>query len=128
MDGSRFNEFKALYGQQAIAGFGSIEGQKVGVVANVGDVGSKEAIKISHLVNICTRRKLPLIFVQNCKLNESSASQDFPDTTESEAELIKRRGALASFIATCSVPKIALTVSGLSQHGSVTMVCDSRNL
>ena len=45
LDGSRFNEFKALYGTTLVTGFGSICGQEVGIVANNGILFSESALK-----------------------------------------------------------------------------------
>lgn len=121
LDGSKFHEFKVYYGPQAITGTGCIEGRRVGVVANIEDVGVKEAFKITHFINMCNRRKLPIIFLQNANLNEEPCNAIMEDSEE-ETDLLKARGALASMIATTNVPKIAVTLSGLSPVGSLTMV------
>ncbi len=121
MDGSKFHEFKAYYGTQAITGTGVIEGRRVGIVANIGDVGIKEALKISHFVNSCSRRRLPILFLQNSHLHEDIQTEKSNDE-EIDMGLLKCRGSLASLISTCNVPKIALTISALSQDGLLTMV------
>lgn len=120
LDGSKFHEFKAYYGTQAIAGTGVIEGRRVGIVANIGDVGIKEALKISHFVNSCSRRRLPILFIQNSHLHEDMPNEKYDE--ETEMGLLKCRGSLASLISTCNVPKVALTISALSQDGLLTMV------
>jgi len=122
LDGSKFHEFKAYYGPQAITGLGCIEGRRIGVIANVGDVDYKEALKITHFVNSCNRRKIPLLFLQNSEVQENMAPEaDLVEENEIDIHLLKCRGTLAAQIATASVPKIAITLSGLSQCGSLTM-------
>lgn len=125
LDGSKFHEFKVLYGPEAITGQGCIEGRRIGVVANCGNIGYKEALKISHFVNSCNRRRVPIMFLQNCVIEEKTGTQDYSESTEdneNEMSLLKCRASLASQIATVDVPKIALTISGLSQEGCLTMV------
>jgi len=65
VDGSRFHEFKAQYGETLITGFARIYGYPVGVVANNGVLFSESALKGAHFVQLCAQRKIPLIFLQN---------------------------------------------------------------
>ncbi|CAL8094231.1 unnamed protein product [Orchesella dallaii] len=123
LDGSKFHEFKSFYGQNAIAGMGCIEGRRIGIVANVSDVGPKEALKLSHFVNSCSRRGIPILFLQNSSVDESTCEDHgyTLDNDEIDTTVLKSRAALASAIASASVPKIGFTLSGLSQDGCLTM-------
>ena len=64
-DGSRFQEFKALYGETLVCGFAEICGNRVGIVANNGVLFSESALKGAHFVQLCRQRGIPLLFLQN---------------------------------------------------------------
>lgn len=65
VDGSKFHEFKAQYGDTLVTGFAKIYGYPVGIVANNGVLFSESALKGAHFVQLCAQRKIPLIFLQN---------------------------------------------------------------
>ena len=65
VDGSRFDEFKALYGQTLVTGFAHIHGYPVGILANNGILFSGVAVKGAHFIELCARRRMPLLFLQN---------------------------------------------------------------
>ncbi|MDE2937995.1 MAG: methylcrotonoyl-CoA carboxylase [Chloroflexota bacterium] len=65
VDGSRFHEFKAAYGETLVCGFARIWGYPVGVVANNGVLFSESALKGTHFIELCSQRGIPLIFLQN---------------------------------------------------------------
>lgn len=65
VDGSVFHEFKAQYGETLVTGFAKIHGYPVGIVANNGVLFSESALKGAHFVQLCSFRKIPLIFLQN---------------------------------------------------------------
>ena len=65
VDGSRFQEFKALYGTTMVTGFAHVYGMLVGIVANNGILFSESALKAAHFVELCSQRNIPLLFVQN---------------------------------------------------------------
>ena len=65
VDGSRFHEFKALYGETLVCGFSRIWGYPVGVVANNGVLFSESALKGTHFIELCSQRGIPLLFLQN---------------------------------------------------------------
>lgn len=65
VDGSKFREFKALYGETLVTGFARIYGYPVGIIANNGVLFSESALKGAHFVQLCAQRKIPLIFLQN---------------------------------------------------------------
>eukprot|EP00899_Mesostigma_viride_P012292 jgi/Mesvir1/21063/Mv07736-RA.1 len=64
-DGSRFSEFKKLYGTTLVTGFASIWGVPVGIVANNGVLFSDSALKGAHFIQLCNQRGIPLVFLQN---------------------------------------------------------------
>ncbi|HEY9056797.1 MAG TPA: carboxyl transferase domain-containing protein, partial [Aurantimonas sp.] len=65
VDGSRFHEFKARYGPTLVCGFAHIRGMPVGIIANNGVLFSESAVKGAHFVELCSQRKIPLVFLQN---------------------------------------------------------------
>ncbi|HEV7128379.1 MAG TPA: carboxyl transferase domain-containing protein, partial [Ktedonobacterales bacterium] len=65
VDGSRFHEFKALYGTTLVCGFAHIMGQPAGIIANNGILFSESALKATHFIELCCHRKTPLVFLQN---------------------------------------------------------------
>lgn len=65
VDGSRFHEFKALYGPTLVTGFARIHGYLVGIVANHGILFSESSLKAAHFIELCGQRNIPLVFLQN---------------------------------------------------------------
>jgi acetyl-CoA carboxylase carboxyltransferase component len=65
VDGSRFHEFKALYGTTVVTGFANIWGYPVGIIANNGVLFSESSLKVSHFIELCCARRIPLVFLQN---------------------------------------------------------------
>ncbi len=65
VDDSDFDEFKALFGTTLVCGFARIDGQLIGIVANNGILFSESAQKGAHFVELCAKRKIPLLFLQN---------------------------------------------------------------
>ena len=64
VDGSRFDEFKALYGTTLVTGFARLHGMPIGIVANNGILFSESALKGAHFIQLCNQRGIPLIFLQ----------------------------------------------------------------
>src|SRR5437773_3241287 len=85
VDGSRFHEFKALYGTTIVCGFARLEGFPIGVVANNGVLFSESALKAAHFIELCNQRRIPLVFLQNIS--------GFMVGKEYEAGGIAKRGA-----------------------------------
>ena len=65
VDGSRFHEFKKLYGDTLVCAFARIWGHEVGIVANNGILFSESALKGAHFIELCNQRGIPLVFLQN---------------------------------------------------------------
>ena len=114
VDGSRFDEFKARFGETLVTGFAHIKGCPVGIIANNGVLFSEAAQKGAHFVELCSQRKIPLIFLQN--ITGFMVGQKY------ENEGIARHGAkLVTAVATTNVPKITLLVGGSFGAGNYGM-------
>ena len=113
-DGSRFDEFKARYGTTLVTGFAHIWGMPVGIVANNGVLFSESALKGAHFVELCSQRKIPLVFLQN--ITGFMVGQSY------EAGGIAKDGAkLVTAVATTSVPKITVIIGGSFGAGNYGM-------
>lgn len=114
VDGSRFDEFKARYGTTLVCGFAHVMGMPIGIIANNGVLFSESAVKGAHFVELCSQRKIPLVFLQN--ITGFMVGQKY------EAEGIARHGAkLVTAVATTSVPKITMLVGGSFGAGNYGM-------
>ncbi len=113
-DGSRFDEFKARFGETLVTGFAHIEGCPVGIIANNGVIFSEAAQKGAHFIELCSQRAIPLIFLQNVT--------GFMVGGKYENEGIARHGAkMVTAVATTNVPKITLLVGGSFGAGNYGM-------
>jgi len=114
VDGSRFDEFKPRFGETLVTGFAHVMGCPVGIIANNGVLFSEAAQKGAHFVELCSQRKIPLVFLQN--ITGFMVGQKY------ENEGIARHGAkLVTAVATTSVPKITMLVGGSFGAGNYGM-------
>ena len=114
VDGSRFDEFKPRFGDTLVTGFAHVMGCPVGIIANNGVLFSEAAIKGAHFVELCSQRKIPLVFLQNIT--------GFMVGRQYENEGIARHGAkMVTAVATTSVPKITMLVGGSFGAGNYGM-------
>lgn len=114
VDGSKFHEFKALYGQTIVCGFARIMGYPVGILANNGVLFSESALKGTHFIEICCQRKIPLVFFQNIT--------GFMVGRKYEAGGIAKDGAkMVSAVATANVPKFTVIIAGSFGAGNYGM-------
>ncbi len=114
VDGSRFDEFKARYGTTLVTGFAHVHGLPVGIVANNGVLFSESALKGAHFVELCSQRRVPLVFLQNIT--------GFMVGRSYEAEGIAKHGAkLVTAVATTAVPKITVLIGGSFGAGNYGM-------
>ena len=114
VDGSEFDEFKALYGTTLVCGFARLMGYPVGLVANSGILFSESALKGAHFVELCCQRGVPLIFLQNIA--------GFMVGSKYEAGGIARDGAkLVTAVACAWVPKFTVIVGGSFGAGNYGM-------
>ncbi|MFQ2123641.1 carboxyl transferase domain-containing protein [Aeromonas jandaei] len=114
VDGSDFDEFKALFGTTLVTGFARICGMEVGILANNGVLHSDSAQKGAHFIQLCNRRTIPLLFLQNIT--------GFMVGSSAEKEGIAKHGAkLVTAVACSRVPKITLIVGGSFGAGNYGM-------
>jgi acetyl-CoA carboxylase carboxyltransferase component len=114
VDGSRFDEFKALYGETLVCGFARIEGYPVGILANNGVLFAESSQKGAHFIELACKRKIPLVFLQNIT--------GFMVGKEYEAGGIARDGAkLVTAVACAEVPKFTVIVGGSFGAGNYGM-------
>jgi 3-methylcrotonyl-CoA carboxylase beta subunit len=114
VDGSRFDEFKALYGETLVTGFARIDGHPVGILANNGVLFAESAQKGAHFIELACKRRIPLVFLQNIT--------GFMVGQEYEAGGIARDGAkLVMAVANAEVPKFTVIVGGSFGAGNYAM-------
>ncbi len=114
VDGSEFDEFKRLYGTTLVCGFANIWGYPVGIVANNGILFSESAIKGSHFIELCSQRKIPLIFLQNIT--------GFMVGSKYEAGGIAKDGAkMVTAVSCAAVPKFTVIIGGSFGAGNYGM-------
>ena len=114
VDGSRFHEFKALYGTTLVTGFAHIHGHPVGIVANNGILFSESSLKGAHFIELCDQRGIPLIFLQNIS--------GFMVGREYEAGGIAKDGAKMVTAVSCArVPKVTVIIGGSFGAGNYGM-------
>jgi acetyl-CoA carboxylase carboxyltransferase component len=114
VDGSRFDEFKALYGETLVCGWARIEGFPVAVLANNGVLFAESAQKGAHFIELACKRKVPLVFLQNIT--------GFMVGKEYEAGGIARDGAkLVTAVACADVPKFTVVIGGSFGAGNYGM-------
>ncbi len=114
VDGSKFHEFKALYGTTIVCGYARIMGYPVGILANNGVLFSESAIKGTHFIEMCCQRKIPLVFLQNIT--------GFMVGSKYEAGGIAKDGAkMVSAVTTANVPKFTVLIGGSFGAGNYGM-------
>ena len=114
VDGSRFHEFKSNYGATLVCGFARVMGYPVGVIANNGILFSESALKGTHFVEMCAKRKVPLVFLQNIT--------GFMVGKKYEHEGIAKHGAkMVMAVACAEVPKFTVIIGGSFGAGNYAM-------
>ncbi|MBC7462796.1 MAG: methylcrotonoyl-CoA carboxylase [Actinobacteria bacterium] len=114
VDGSRFLEFKAEFGETLVTGFAHIEGYQVGIIANNGILFSESAQKGAHFIEICDQRKIPLVFLQNIS--------GFMVGRQYEMGGIAKHGAkMVTAVACARVPKFTIVIGGSFGAGNYSM-------
>ncbi len=114
VDGSRFHEFKALYGETLVCGFARLEGHPVGILANNGVLFAESSQKGAHFIELACKRRVPLVFLQNIT--------GFMVGKEYEAGGIARDGAkLIMAVACADVPKFTVVIGGSFGAGNYGM-------
>ncbi|OQV25610.1 Methylcrotonoyl-CoA carboxylase beta chain, mitochondrial [Hypsibius exemplaris] len=114
VDGSRFDEFKAKFGETLVTGFAHLYGYPVGIIGNNGVLFSESALKGAHFIELCCQRKIPLIFLQNIT--------GFMVGKDAEAGGIAKNGAkMVTAVACAQVPKFTVLVGGSYGAGNYGM-------
>lgn len=114
VDGSRLHEFKPSWGATLVCGFARILGYPVGIVANNGILFSESALKGAHFIQLCARRKIPLVFLQNIT--------GFMVGRRYEHEGIAKHGAkMVTAVACARVPKFSVVLGGSFGAGNYAM-------
>ncbi len=114
VDGSRFHEFKELYGSTLVCGFARIWGYPVGILANNGVLFSESAQKGAHFVELCSQRGIPIVFLQNIT--------GFMVGKQYESGGIAKDGAkLVMAVSNASVPKFTVIIGGSYGAGNYGM-------
>ncbi|KAM3845106.1 methylcrotonoyl-CoA carboxylase beta chain, mitochondrial isoform 2-T2 [Vipera latastei] len=114
VDGSKFDEFKALYGDTLVTGFARLFGYPVGIIGNNGVLFSESAKKGTHFIQLCCQRNIPIIFLQN--ITGFMVGKDY------EAGGIAKDGAkMVTAVACASVPKITVIIGGSYGAGNYGM-------
>ncbi|HET6392200.1 MAG TPA: carboxyl transferase domain-containing protein [Blastococcus sp.] len=114
VDGSRFAEFKPLYGPTLVTGFARLHGHPVGIIANNGVLFAESAVKGAHFIELCDRRRIPLLFLQN--ITGFMVGRDY------EAGGIAKHGAkMVTAVACARVPKLTVVIGGSFGAGNYSM-------
>jgi acetyl-CoA carboxylase carboxyltransferase component len=114
VDGSKFHEFKEKYGTTIVTGFAHIMGFPIGIIANHGILFSESALKATHFIELCTSRKIPLLFLQNIT--------GFIVGKEYERHGIAKDGAkLVHAVANAEIPKFTVIFGGSFGAGNYGM-------
>ena len=114
VDGGEFTEFKKDYGTSMVTAFARIHGHPVGIIGNNGVIFSESALKGAHFIELCDRRKIPLIFLQNIT--------GFMVGRQYEAGGIAKNGAkMVAAVACARVPKFTVVVGGSFGAGNYGM-------
>ncbi len=114
VDGSNFDEYKALYGSTLVTGFAHLYGQPVGILANNGVLFSESAQKGANFIQLCAQRKIPLIFLQNIT--------GFMVGEKYESEGIAKHGAkMVNAVSCAKVPKLTVIIGGSFGAGNYGM-------
>ena len=114
LDAGQFSEFKADYGTTLVTGFGRIHGHPVGIVANNGVLFGESAVKGAHFIQLCDKRTIPLVFLQNIT--------GFMVGREYEAGGIAKHGAkMVTAVACARVPKLTVVIGGSYGAGNYSM-------
>ncbi len=114
VDGSRFDEFKARYGATLVTGFARVHGILAGFLANNGVLFSESALKGAHFIQLCARRRVPLVFLQN--ITGFMVGRQYE-----QAGIAKDGAKLVHAVANAAVPKLTVIVGGSFGAGNYGM-------
>lgn len=124
VDGSRFLEFKKEYGPTMVTGFASLYGMPMGIVANNGILFSESTLKAVHFIEICSQRKLPILFLQNITgfmVGSEYERQGIAKHGKLDSDVSYVGAKLVTAVSTTKSPKITLIVGGSYGAGNYGM-------
>ncbi|AVL99731.1 methylcrotonoyl-CoA carboxylase [Gordonia iterans] len=113
-DGGEYSEFKANYGTSLVTAFARIHGHPVGIVANNGVLFSESALKGAHFIELCDRRRIPLIFLQN--ITGFMVGRQYE-----EGGIAKNGAKMVTAVACARVPKLTVMIGGSFGAGNYSM-------
>ncbi len=114
VDGSRFHDFKPLYGETLVTGFAHIAGYPVAILANDGVLFSQSALKGAHIIELACQRRIPLVFLQN--ITGFMVGREYE-----EAGIAKDGAKLVTAVASAEVPKFTVLIGGSFGAGNYAM-------
>jgi 3-methylcrotonyl-CoA carboxylase beta subunit len=114
VDDSEFQEFKALYGKSLVCGFAHLHGYPVGIIANNGILFSESALKGAHFIQLCNRRRIPLVFLQN--ITGFMVGKKYEN-----AGIAKDGAKMVNAVACATVPKFTVIIGGSFGAGNYAM-------
>lgn len=114
VDGSRFREFKADYGTTLLTGFAHIHGYHCGIIANNGVLFSPSALKATHFIQLCSQRKIPLVFLVNVTGYMVGSKAERGGIAKDGAKMVRA-------VSCADVPKLTLVVGGSFGAGNYGM-------
>jgi 3-methylcrotonyl-CoA carboxylase beta subunit len=114
VDGSRFHEFKQLYGETLVTGFAHLAGYPVAILANDGILFSQSALKGAHFIELACQRRIPLVFLQN--ITGFMVGREYE-----EAGIAKDGAKLVTAVASAEVPKFTVLIGGSFGAGNYAM-------
>ena len=114
VDGSRFHEFKPLYGETLVTGFAHLSGYPVAILANDGILFSQSALKGTHFIELACQRRIPLVFLQN--ITGFMIGREYE-----EAGIAKDGAKLVMAVANAEVPKFTILIGGSFGAGNYAM-------
>jgi acetyl-CoA carboxylase carboxyltransferase component len=114
VDGSEFIEFKEMYGATLICGFAHIHGYPVGILANNGILFSESALKGTQFIQLCDKRQIPLVFLQN--ITGFIIGRDYE-----RGGITKNGHKMVNAVATATVPKFTVMVGASFGAGNYAM-------
>ena len=114
VDGSRFEEFKPLYGPSLVCGWSSVHGYQVGIIGNNGPIYPESAEKGASFIQLCNKRDIPLIFLHN--VTGFLVGKDFE-----RKGIIKKGSQLINAVSNSMVPHITFIVGASYGAGTYAM-------
>ena len=114
VDGSRFEEFKPLYGPTLITGWTSISGYPIGILGNNGPLMSESSEKGSQFIQLCNQIDVPMLFLHNIT--------GFIVGTDFEHQGITKHGSkMINAVANSTVPHLSVIVGASYGAGNYGM-------